>query len=724
MSVRNKSYSRSGSIALYSFTPFKVLESSEVIYRLILVPLAGFVVEKYVGLNLKSKRIYWRTKATIVRDKVSINVGEHVIIKNIVLPTEIYSKVFEQTSKVKYVYKREGNGPAPHYIEYSYEALTRPKVCRHGYVLLSSEEECPLRNSCRKYSVGGEGGCKYYCSVDNTYVGLFNIFPEVRTIFEVDPTNVKDVLAYPLPHSFEQLFRLGFTEKGSGYVFINSVFLVPKQRRIFFRPYFILYPLEGLGYRIENVHALVFDFEKNSLYKLLEKLYLIEDVRSWLVYKFRLLGSVLGEDFSSLVNPRKDYGFRVFRGMTREIERVVERGISVVSDIGESERDLFMKYFSYVFLHTFAHIVISFIASYMQCDESIFHCFIEHPFTGHRDKFRVIVFEDASGGYGFLQEFSLMLRDASRDTFSDFIKHISSIFSRPLQSKRYSRYCAMSKLDLKNLPQFLVNNIKYNILNRVSDSSSREVVESMANIIHSVLSKYVVTGVYPHVLAMRRYVLGRLGRVSEKARAWIDDIFALYPSCWDCCPLCVMFEKGCIYHSYNQPFTLSSTLMKHFVEMLNRIHSAGLNIGERCSRVGDIVNKIIGYTKFSLKIVSPYLSVGPLRNIVVPLLERKVNIDIVTLPEDEARNEAHNKALAFLRNLRGTYSNLSVYLVSYALHDKFIIIDDLILIDGSFNFTDHGLYRNLESIRVSYRRLDVDEASRKFKHLKACSKSL
>ncbi len=723
MTARNKSYSRSGSIALYSFTPFKVLESSEVVYRLILVPLAGFVVEKYVGSNLKSKRICWRTKATIVRDKVSINVGEHVIIKNIVLPTEIYSKVFEQTSKVKYVYKMIGNGPAPRYIEYSYEALTRPKVCRHGYVLLSSEEECPLRNVCRKYSVRERGGCKYYCGVDNTYVGLFNVFPEVRTVFEVDPADIKDILAYPLPHGFEQLFRLGFTEKGSGYVFINSVFLAPKQR-IFFRPYFILYPLEGLGYRIENVHALIFDFEKNSLYKLLEKLYLIEDVRNWLVYKFRLLSNVLREDFSDLVNPRKDYGFRVFREMVREIEGVANRGSFGIDAIRENERDLFMKYYSYVFLHTFAHIVISFIASYMQCDESILHYFIEHPFTGHRDKYRVIVFEDASGGYGFLQEFSLMLKESSRDAFSDFIKYVSNIFPKPLRSKRYSRYCAVSKLDLKNIPQSLVSSIKYDILNRVNDSSSREAVESMASIIYDVLSKYTIMGVYPHVLAMRRYVLGRLGRVSERVRAWIDDIFALYPSCWDCCPLCVMFEKGCIYHSYNQPFTLSSTLMKHFIEMLNSVHLAGLSVGERCRKVGDIVNKIISYTKFSLKIASPYLSVGPLRNIVVPLLKRKVNVDIVTLPEDEAGNEAHNKALAFLRNLRGTYFNLSVYLVSYALHDKFIIIDDLILIDGSFNFTDHGLYRNLESIRVSYRRLDIDDASRKFEHLKAGSKSL
>jgi len=727
-----KTYSRSGSIALYSFTPFKILECTKDSYRLLLVPISDFKIIKN-GQEIERNQEYsiWRSKALVMSDRIPIRVGQKVIQKDIILPVECYATTLSRESGDQYIYERMGAIP-PLHIEFSFKSLTQPRICRLGYVLLSSEDYCPIRRRCKKYRREEISGiCRYYRKIDNTYTGLFNVFPEIKSQFSTRDENIDFVIVLPLPGSYEPLLKIGFTTKGNAYVFINAVFLMPKRRWYFYRPYFIVYPKKSLGYRIENVHALILDFEPTSLKKMIEeKMLSDENVRAWLMYKFKLLFEALNGSISEIANPRKDFGFRVFDMMQKFISGIKNKDSSLSLEV--NDYGAFIQYCTYILLHTLAHALISFIASYMQCSEDIMHYFIGHPFTGFHNNYRVIIFEDASGGYGFLQELYFRLKtqisSGDEELIRRFIMSVNEAFNAGLRAKRHKQYCVADKSIITRIPQEISSYITSKFAYGLHDDDLMHDLKLIAEFLCQILNYHIDLGVYPHVLAVRNSLVQVLSSSfkSSKTRAWVDDILSCYPSCWDSCPLCVMFERGCMYHSYNQPFTLSSRLLHKFIDQLSSIYNNfNLEYAARRMGVGEIVEKLLRSVRSKIKITSPYLSSTCLQKLVIPLLEKNISVELVTLsPSSVEHLRTHQDALKLLSSLTRRYNNIEVYLVEKPLHDKFIVLDDLVLIEGSFNFTESGLYKNLESIRVKFKLRNVMKALKYFEYLKELAKSI
>src|SRR5207302_2029848 len=156
-----------------------------------------------------------------------------------------------------------------------------------GLTLLSSQSRCPQEKYCPSFNKSKKGGCTWYSSSPTAYSSIYNVYPRIAKKFE-DPVG-KSGFTPILAMRFEDrpLLLLGFTNRGASIEYIDGIVFSPKLKWITAYPASFL--IEGLGFKMENVHALEFRFEKETfrlmLRGILEKRV---ELRHWLSLKFSL----------------------------------------------------------------------------------------------------------------------------------------------------------------------------------------------------------------------------------------------------------------------------------------------------------------------------------------------------------------------------------------------------------------------------------------------------
>ena len=715
----SRAIQRSGFNSLYSFVPFKIIRSYNDEYTILLTRLSGFKVY--------GERLRWMRG---IYDE--FNIVFRGIVKRVKIPVEINPITLSRNSNRKYIYLRYNREimkiienqnidierhleaisnvnlfreVRPVYIEFSYKSLTQPHVCRYGYVLLSSDEKCPLENICSKFRRNG-GSCKYYIKVDNTYVGLYHVYPLIEKQFAIHKREqLHDVII--IPFNGNPLIKIRFTEYGEIRGGINSVVLIPKISWLFFPPRFYLYPSPTIGVRLKNVHALILEFEKNYIKQIIRKL-LSENpiVFGWLALKYNVGRGSIRRRSRKIVDGFRglDELSRIFNDVAREGEQLCERLLTEYTTKNSPMHkklimnEDFISFASFVLVHSLVHLLITVISAKYYISEDVLMYHIEHPIIEGRERLdediRLIIFEDAIGGYGYLKNIYTELKKGNLELLEDIITKALEIIRKDEKLKAS---------DLKKNILLSLTTLDGNLRSKIS--------EQLENVIKCIEK----TGIYPHIIAFRRSILGDIdiSSIDEHSRGVLENIFSGIPLCWDGCPHCVMLERGCTYSPYDQVFLVSKNLAREFLsKTLENIKKPSFSA--YLSRIDEkAIENMINNAEREILISTAYLSPKTI-DYLLNILNTKQYVDIKVLASTE--NLDNLKIIEKLKDLQRRFDNFNVKFFDN-LHAKGIVIDELILIKGSFNFTKKGLSINLENIDIVYHPKEIRKFKESFENI-------
>ncbi len=669
---------RQGIQALYTFTPFKLLraEAGEY-YTLILAPVAYFET---------TPRFRWRSRSCKTSFKVPISAQAY---KRVVQPHQLYPFTFRRDSRDSYIYKRKNIEEEsfwsypPTYMEFSWSALNSGYYCRLGWTLLSSQPRCPQERYCP--SLKGSP-CQYYSRRPVSYPSLFNVYPRIQRKFE-DPVGGFTFLpVLAIRYKDRPLAVLRFTDRGSFVAFVDGVVFSPKLAWIFTQP--MIFLQEGLGFKIGNVHAIELEFLPEMLDEFIKDILSSNnDIARWVILKYRLyMGDSKRYDFI-----REKRGFRAFEGLDKIAKQVVQRmkqdeaTSKIIKDVQSGNiSPEFVDFASFLFLHSLAHTLKNALAAKYGCKTEDISYYIEHPklrvLGAPSRKIRVVLFETAMGGFGYIKNFVEEIQKVSKtDVLEELI-------------------CAAIKGFKKNCEEKVEKNLK-NLQNELKPFQERykELVDLILRVYYD---SFPGTAVYPHVNSIRKAIAEAIPEFSEEERSLLDDLLAKGPHCWDGCQLCVMMERECNFLPFDQPFLVSERLLRSALEIISTMMKQPVNFSPLKRGIRKEFESLLLAARSKIDLVSPWISPEIVEDLLRLYLERHLKVRIVTKIDPD--NETQVRSIERLTHASKDYSPDFQAKVIDELHAKGMLVDDIMLLYGSFNFTISGLNANVENVTVDF----------------------
>ena len=694
-----RSIIRQGIQALYTFTPFKLLRAeAEEYYILILAPVAYFETTPHFR---------WRSHSCKALFKVPILAQAS---KKVVQPHQLYPITFRRDRSDTYIYKRKNIEEErfwrypPTYMEFSWSALNSGYCCRLGWTLLSSQPRCPQERYCPNLK---GSPCKYYSKKPIAYSSLFNVYPRIQKKFE-DPVGgfiFSSILA--IRYKDRPLAVLRFTDQGSFIAFIDGVTFSPKLAWMFTQPTIFL--LEGLGFEISNVHAIELEFQHETLEELIKDILSTNsEIARWIILKHELY---MGDSGHHIIREKR--GFKAFNILDRVVEQVVqgmkydETITKIIKDVqdGKVTSEL-VNFASILFLHSLAHVLKNALAAKYGCGAEDLDYYIEHPslhvLGTPSGKIRVVLFETAIGGFGYIKNFVEEIRVFSK---TNIFEELIDAAVRALRKNCEER----AEKSLKNLKNELKPFREY----------YKELVDLILRAYHN---SFPDTLIYPHINSIRKGIAEVIPELSEEERSLLDDLLAKGPHCWDGCQLCVMMERGCNFLPLDQPFLVSERLLSIALEIILTVIKQPVTFSPLKRGIRKEFESLLSAARFKVDLVSPWISPEIVEDLFKLHLERHLRIRIITRRDPE--NAAQVRSLEILTQLSKDYSPSFQAKVMDELHAKGMLIDDVMLLYGSFNFTISGLNANVENVVIDFSLQGTKKFNEEFNELWKNAKSL
>jgi len=664
-----KKLRRQGIQALYAFTPFKLLRVKPgEFYSLILASIRYF--------NVSPSKPVWKTKGH--RATFHVYFGEHP--KKVVLPYKLFPQKFRRGGKDRYTYIKEKWRYPPTYIEFSWDSLNSGYYCRLGWVLLSSQPKCPQEANCPNLK---GSPCPYYSKKPLPYSNLFNVYPRIRREFIDEFDSFQPVLA--IRYEDKPLAILRFTDRGSFRAFIDGVVFSPKSGwTMLVKP--IVFLEQGLGFEINNVHAIELEFLPETLNDFIKNILVSNvDIARWIILKYKLYMENSTKD--DIVREKRGVkAFEKLDKITMQAIQEVEPNKTVIKIIKEVQSGYIsselISFASILFLHSLAHILKNALALEFGCDVEDIDYYIEHPkmyASGKSpEKIRIVLLETAIGGFGYLKNFVESLRASKIDLLERLISAAASSL----------RKCCEERADrsLRNLESEL--------------KSFQENYGELTNLILKAYNSFPNTGVYPHINSIRRAIAEVASEFTEEERSVLDDLLARGPHCWDGCQLCVMLERGCNFLPFDQPFLVSERLSRVALEKISDMIRNPVNPSHLRRGVRKEFENILSVAKDEIDLVSPWISPEVVDSLLKRSYEKHLRVRILTTAD--TTNKIQAQSLEKL--VHATKENPRMFQVRTMeeLHAKGMLVDNIILLYGSFNFTTSGLDVSIENVVLDF----------------------
>jgi hypothetical protein len=645
----------------------------------------------------------WRSRS--VKDEFLFNVpaGFPKRTKRIVQPYDLSPTLFTRGQTERYVFEPPNRRWRwkyfPEHMEFSWEALREAYYCAFGWVLLSSrEDDCPIARDC---PARNGTPCKYYFG-PMAYSSLYNVYPLIRKKYEPPPDRRGNEPLAAIRYGSMPLVTLTYIPNGSYVAFIDGVQFSSKRARMFRQP--LLFLKEGLGFRISQAPAIQFEFNKDTLGELIrDRLNSNQMLARWIRLKQQLyLDTNDGDD---LVRERR--GFTAFQ----RLDKVVALALSGRSDNSAQAQaitravsearvdDDLIDFASVLFVHSFSHLFLNWISARYGYGKGDFGYHLEHdriqPIGLQKEGVRAFVFETAVGGLGYLKSFAHDLADPSKNILSEFLGSDNQGIKAVLDfcEKRSNRA-------VRNLPKEL---------NRFR--SNEQTVNDLVNAILAAYTRsFIDPDVYPHVNSIRRGVVDAVAMTSE-TRSLMDDLLERGPHCWDGCQLCVMLERGCNYSPFDQPFLVTSRLTGDIIGLLKRMVDSPAQVFPLKVGVDKEFQRFVSTARHTIDLVSPWLSPEVVRTLAEKAEENELNVRIITTKD--VANKVHEESLRTLREMSDHIKTKT----SQQLHAKGMLVDGVMLLTGSFNFTTSGLTSNVENLTVDFSLQGTTNFKREFEEM-------
>jgi len=666
LDTASKPSHRSGIQALYSYTPFSLQNTNP--YELLLVPISYLNTDRWLRKEYRSESL-----------QDSFKVAKETFDKDVVHPHSIHTKTFREGDdtliKFKHKnYKQKGSWEyPPMYAEFSYEALNSGHSCQLGWVLTSSDEECPMQKPCPDFTGGSR--CDHYKG-QFQYERLFKIYPSIVRAYQDPTTGTYDFLA-SVRNDVKSLAKLGFTNAGQVKAYINEVTFDYKPSFMFGAP--SVYTQEGIGFRMENVNAIQFTFRDEPLREMIIEL--LEEnsiLRNWVALKYHLYVDL---DYVDAIKPKG--GFDAFDELRNAVEVEIRRSegeevdedndldslLNAIDEVDFGTDELAAEFAEILFIHTLAHALRDWLVNTYGCEHDHIEYYLEHPDLDLQDipadSKRIVFFESAIGGFGYLDSLKRDLRDDESDTSVESIFDSISSFLREHRSEVHEKRARAPD----QLEQYDINDAeRINVgLGTLSDRD-----------------------IYPHPKAIRQAIhqVHDLGERSESERALLDDMFQHVPICWDGCTFCVDDDEDCSFLPFDRPFLISRDLAYHgIIYMLDKIRAPETSGDELPDELYGILYNTFQEAENKITLVTPTLDLQVLEDIAD--LAQQSHTQVKLFSTDQTFEALNGYEQERAKDIFDDTSLVSFSRIDGPVEPQ-IVIDEIISITGQISFTYDG----------------------------------
>jgi HKD family nuclease len=727
MSTVYSYYSRQGLAALYAFTPFKIIFTSPSVQSVgdatIMtfwypkgtigffcenadVQLLSKPVQKIVSDGkCKHFRELWRVplrekigdKIYIYREFPAIRFSsqdkKYVIIINRTFLEYLKGKVSEDKAReaIENSYKRSSFVLA----EFSYESVNRPNFCRLGIVLLTHRQSCPLINVCPRRPSRGGSRCPYFVTWSNTkesYAGLYKVVADVKIRlrqFTGSKVKVLKTLLI-LPYKGKPFLEVLFVDPVNVLAYYNAVNFLPKKfvdrmLRIRFD--------KTLGIRLYMTSALRIKLSDKALEELLQDLMKNSLAWSWLGFKAGLLAiakALPEEDKHAPLLPWT----RLEHLLCHKISDNARR--NSIEKILNGDPTIMRKAMKFIVVHTLAHMIILGLWSHLGLsgDE------LSYVILPRDESYDIWVFEAASGGYGFLK----YLAEHREILYSI----ISNIFHNVLQPNQCVVPLDANTLSmLRNIVSATIASLRQTSSLPPQDIQRLDSIQhQLEMLIKNIESLYSISNVTPHSYTINRCLAHIIpGRLKEHFNKVIDKFMTTFSE-FDGTINYYFIEEGCISGPFTQPFSVSCVIVKPIADGVSQMSL------ERPLRKPII--EWIETARSSINIITWVLSIDGLSDLIKALKKAcssgakiRLLLGRGIFSDDNAYNSAINSLKKLFQEL-GNSIEVRLY-DKGQLHAKMIIVDKVVVIQGSLNLTKAALTSNVET---AYAVIDPEEVRR------------
>jgi len=675
---KKKPLSRQGIQALYTFTPFKLLRATEDGYSIVLAP---------VWPLLAPQNLTWRS--TSVKNLFAVPITE-TWAKKVVHPHQLYPQTFVRGSSANFVFRlREDrrNDPTfwrypPNYLEFNWTSVNASHYCALGWVITCAQERCPQESYCRFMKPNKMGSCKFYRG-PVSYASLYNVYPRIQRRFEDPPVGLfEPMLAIRYNELPFVIFR--FTTRAKFQAYIDAIVFSPKLAWMNRQPTIFLQ--EGLGFETNNVHAMELEFSEDVLRDfIVDHLHSSKKTAEWITFKYHLYVA----DTLANGHIREKRGFDAFDRLDNlTLETISPSGRSdatkrIIKQVQETEISSDIVDFAEIlFLHSLAHELKEILVAKSGCHTVDIGYYVEHPrlrtIGPPSSKVRIVIFEHAMGGLGYLKKFADEVGEIGPEALERHLANSLEGFETVCTHKVEKSFRTMQK-ELA-----------------IYEKEHPEIVKSILSLYRDALPN---TDVFPHVNSIRRAISQTVDTIPGDLRSLLDDMLTRAPHCWDGCQLCVMFERECNFLPFDQPFLVSRTLLSDSLRSISSMIyqpkiSAPLKKG-----VMREFEAFLRAAQNQIDMATPWISPEIVDKLVELATNNQLKIRLIT--KEDPQNETQIKSLEKLRELQTKLPNFETRL-SQELHAKGMLVDKIMLLDGSFNFTLSGLASNVENLEEDF----------------------
>jgi len=750
MSVTRK-YERQGLAALYTFTPFKIIYTSSTtpdVRDSIVISfwsprnMVGYYCNN-VDDDLPSKpmqriienkekcnelsRLWEVPLRDVIRDRVYLYASfsalefskrsrKYVAIINRDVLEHLRGKKVEDEA-VKAIRKAYS---ARSFVlaEFTYESINRPNLCRHGLVLITHRERCPLIDVC-PFSRSSSGSCRHFISWSSfreNYAGLYKVVADIKIeIKEIEDRTsriVKTLLI--VPYKGKPLFEVVYVEPVNILAYYDVINFLPKK----YVPYNALRVKldKTLGLRLHMTSALKISFNDKTLEELVNDLK--KDQKkdqlawSWLNFKAILLAStnaIPGKKKRNIFKPWEVLE-QLYKGREDKLSSIPTKDQDPIKELTKkldvSESDL-QKAIKLIAIHTIIHMLMLnlWFTLGLSSDE------LSYVIVPKDDSFEAWVFEAASGGYGYLRY------------LAEHREMLYNIVINTLQNAPSPNQCVVFPGSntgnniisiLRSMVKSTISGLKSTLPQHAKqlDDVNKKLDQFLDNIA-DLFRKYNVT---PHAYTVHRCLVSIIpGELREHMSKVIERFLSTF-SLFDGGIGSYYIEEGCTYGPFLQPFSISCCIAETIKTGVSQ-KSIDLPLKKP-------IIEWIKTAKTSIDVSTWVLSIHnfkELRNALREACNNGAKIKILLGQGIYSDESALKSAIDSLNSLfqdqdLGKCLEVKLY-AKEPLHAKMILIDGVTLIQGSFNLTKAALISNKESAYIINEPEEVRKASEEYNRM-------
>jgi HKD family nuclease len=581
--------------------------------------------------------------------------------------------------------------------EFSYRSINEPNFCRLGLVLITHRAECPIASLCPLRGSQSTGRCRHFLtwrSTRETYAGLYKVTAELGIeVVELERQTskvVKQLLV--VPYKGRPLFEITFVDPVNVLAYYRGVNFIPKKyvermlRAVF---------AKTLGVKLYMTSALRISFIDSVLEGLVEDILSKEDVKRWLRFKAGLL--LLSKALpgtSSKRAPLKPWIRlkKILCGPGKLDQNLLNEALN------RPDEEL-QDAVKFIVVHTIAHMVLMNLWSFLGLSENEISYVITH--NPSDSQYYVWIFEAASGGYGYLRYLA-----EHRDRLYEILTLAFTKVKGDVCTTEVNPDVIKSLEDA-------ISNLEKELSAGRGDSVER-VCKKLRTFLNNSMELYKLYGVTPHVYTVYSCVADIVpGALRESFSRVVDKLHTIFHG-FDGVIGYYYLEEGCSMGPFLQPFSVSCSA--------TRVLAEGVDLSEIRERLKKYIITWIGRARSSLKVITWVISIHDFDELLKALRrvsERGAKIQILlgegAINDDNSIKSVEKLYEELSKKAPGTVE-VRVY-TQRPLHKKLIIVDDIVLIEGSFNLTKSALTKNIESAHIYTDPRYVEKSLKEFDSL-------